>query len=149
MQWCEFASESYIDEYNYCWGNSIDDEKELGDYKFIRDNIVKPFSKDKIVLEIGCLDGKWSVPICSTAKHAFLCDLDEIVLKVLSKRLRSNNISDELWTWKKINGNNLDCIPDNSIEFLFSIDSLVRCPKNSILQYKKFLVSVDIKFYLS
>lgn len=142
IKWCQIASENYIDESSYCWGKSIDQEVELGDYRFIRDSIVKPFAMNKITLEIGCLDGKWSVPICSVAQHTYLCDLDEIVVKALSDRLRKNNISDSLWTWKKINGKNLDCVPSNSVDFIFSFDSLVRCPKEYIFSYLEDIVRV-------
>lgn len=135
IKWCEFAAETYVDADNYCVGVSIDREDDLGDYKFIRDEIVKKLAKDKVVLEIGCLDGKWSVPICQTAKHAYLCDLEDVILKALSNRLKSYDIPDDLWTWKKINGKNLDCIPSKSIDFVFSIDTLVRVPKKAILKY--------------
>ena len=124
-----------MDPNSYSWGTSIKDEKVNGNYLKFCDEVIKPIAKDKVCLEIGCLDGKWSVPISSNSKITYLCDLDKVIESALNQRLNDNNIPKEKWEFCEINGYDLLNFKDNSIEFIFSIDSLTRAPYKSIKNY--------------
>ena len=66
---------------------SIENENSLGDYMMIKDGLLLPNITGKTVVEIGCLDGKWSQYIVPHANHSILVDLSKEILPVLNERL--------------------------------------------------------------
>jgi len=86
-QWTKVALEQFKLGQSYSWGKAIEDEDELGDYLKIKDQFLLPNIKDKSVLEIGCLDGKWSQYIVPVASHSTLVDVSKEILPVLNVRL--------------------------------------------------------------
>jgi len=105
------------------WGKSVEEEEILGNYLKLRDELLIPNIKDKIVLELGCLDGKWSQYIIPYAKHSYLVDLSKEILPVLQTRLLKKGGE---YTFYETKGFELDGIADNSIDLIFSMDTLVR-----------------------
>ena len=135
-RWCRQAAEAFKDPSKSTFSSvPIDLEKQLGDYALIRDSFVIPSATNKICLEIGSMDGKWALPICHVCSFANLCDLDKVVLPALRSRLDFNNVARDKYEFTEINGHDLHQFANSSIEFIFSIDSLVRAPKQSILSY--------------
>ncbi len=88
-KWGKFAVSKYSTENTLSWGKSIEDESELGDYIKIKDCLLLPNIKNKKVVEIGCLDGKWSQYIVPASGHTILVDLTKETLPILFERLRS------------------------------------------------------------
>lgn len=132
-RWCRQAASAHKDPRNPTYSSvPIDIEKQLGDYALIRDRYVIPSADNKICLEIGCMDGKWAVPICQVCSFAYLCDLDSVVIPALRSRLEFNGVAEDKYQFIEINGHDLHQKDNNSIDFIFSIDSLVRAPKESI-----------------
>tara|TARA_Y100001968_G_C19383014_1_gene731323 strand:+ start:204 stop:1067 length:864 start_codon:yes stop_codon:yes gene_type:complete len=134
-KWCERARNEYIDKDHYCVGTSISNESSIGEYSKLSNEVFIPLSKDKVCLEIGCLDGKWSSEIVNNSKISYLCDLDKCVKEVLAKRLLENKIDPSKWQFHEINGLDLNNFKDKSIDFIFSMDSLTRVPKEALLNY--------------
>jgi ubiquinone/menaquinone biosynthesis C-methylase UbiE len=106
----------YIDKYN----------PGLGDYAKIKDILIAKCS-NKSTLDLGCLDGKWSEVIIKNASSLTLVDLGDDLLPLLKKKL-----GDE-FNFYKTKGNELSGVDENSIDLIFSMDSLVRVPNKSYI----------------
>ena len=103
----------YVDRYN----------PGLGDYKKIRDLLIsKCLNKD--TLDLGCLDGKWSEVIKNTCSSLTLVDLSDELLPVLTRKIGEN------FTFYQTKGDELSGLNSQSIDLIFSMDSLVRVPNN-------------------
>tara|TARA_S200000501_G_C20682540_1_gene681429 strand:+ start:140 stop:829 length:690 start_codon:yes stop_codon:yes gene_type:complete len=131
-KWTEIAIKNDQRGLPRAWGKQLDKEDVLGDYLKIRDEFLLPKIINKTVLELGCLDGKWSKHIVPNAKHTFLVDLSKDILPVLLKEIKSNRNN---FTFYETKGNELQGISNKTIDFIFCIDTLVRVGRNSIRKY--------------
>lgn len=77
---------------SYSWRKSLEDEDRLGNYVKIRDEFLIPNARGKTVLELGCLDGKWSQYIVPAAEHTTLVDLSKDILPLLEKRIEHGGV---------------------------------------------------------
>lgn len=132
-KWVKTAIKEYERGSLRSWGKSIEEEDMLGDYLKIRDEFLLPNINNKSVLELGCLDGKWSQYIVPNARHTFLVDLSKNILPVLLNKLNHPKINK--YTFYETKGDELKGIQDKSIDFIFCIDTLVRVSKQSIRKY--------------
>jgi SAM-dependent methyltransferase len=131
-KWTHIALEQFYSGQNYSWGKSIEDEDRLGDYVKIKDQFLLPNIIGKSVLEIGCLDGKWSQYIVPFASHSALADLSKEIMPVLQARLEK---AGGVFTFYETKGYELNGIGDHTIDFIFSMDTLVRVNKRFLRQY--------------
>jgi SAM-dependent methyltransferase len=104
----------------YGWGDPEAEEakegkKILGNYKFIKDNYLKPYIKDKVVLDFGCGFGKW-IQFMFSAKKIIGVDLRSIIVDI--------NFPIQYYITK--DGMELKGIKSKSVDFVFSMDALVR-----------------------
>ena len=88
-KWTKIAVDQFKSGETYSWGESIENENRLGDYMRIKNEYLLPNIVDKTVVEIGCLDGKWSQYIVPCANHSFLVDLSDEILPILNDRFQS------------------------------------------------------------
>ncbi len=100
----------------------------LGDYKYIKDNYL--LTKDKVVMDLGCHDGKWT-QYMADAKEIYAVDIDDTHFPVLEKRVRHKGLF-----MLKNNATDIN-IKDNSIDFVFCMDVLVRFPEGDIISTLK------------
>jgi len=92
--------------------------------------LLLPYIDGLTVLELGCLDGKWSQYIVPRAGRSVLVDLDERMKVLLRKRLGTDQFE-----FYQTSGSELSGIQDNSVDFVFSMDTLVRVRKPLIRRY--------------
>jgi len=90
-------------------------------FRTILTNNILPKIDNKTVLEIGCLTGKW-IKELNLAKRVIGVDLFE----VSEKYIRSKYPQITNFEFYKTSGNELNGIDDNSVDFIYSIDSLIR-----------------------
>ena len=83
------------------------------------------------VLEIGAGHGRWSEYLLAFSKQLYLVDLSGNCLDFCRKRFAS---FDQV-SYHKTGGAILDGIEDNSIDFIFSFDSLVHADREVIESY--------------
>ena len=131
--WTKIAVDQFKSGETYSWGISIENENRLGDYMRLKDELLLPNIIGKTVVEIGCLDGKWSQYIVPCAEHSFLVDLSKDILPVLNDRL--HEVEGGGYTFYKTKGFELDGIDNNTIDFIFSMDTLVRVNKKYLSRY--------------
>ncbi len=102
-----------------------------GNYRKIKNEFLLPFLKNKTIMEVGTFDGKWI---------QFFKDADKIICVDLFDngftRMR------ERWKWSnlffyKTEGRELKGIDSESVDIIFSIDSLVRTDKDALKDYFK------------
>lgn len=121
--------------FGYDWGNPEEnitkdcENNVLGNYLYIKDNYLIPYIKHSVVLEIGSGGGKW-VQYMKLAKKIICVDLSDETLNYIKGKLG----------WKKLVfyktvGDELYGIQEASVDFVFSIDSLVRIPKRGLSKY--------------
>lgn len=103
-------------------------ERILGDYAFIKEYMQKNII-DKTVIDLGSLTGIWTARMLD-AKKIWCVDLNETGFKFIQKKMDTSKIS-----FYKTKGDELLGIPDNSVDFIFSMDTLVRAPKSAIEAY--------------
>jgi ubiquinone/menaquinone biosynthesis C-methylase UbiE len=119
--------------YSDHWGKVNYYNPGLGDYRKISTDIrilANPYPKE--VIDLGCLDGKWSVELAKCFSKVHCVDLtDELHLSLAAK------LNDKMGKFYKTQGNELHGFQSKSIDLIFSIDSLVRCPKSDIIDYLK------------
>lgn len=119
-------------EFSFSWGSPEKTDNPLGNYKTILDTLLIPYIIDKHVLEIGCLDGKWSKYLCERGGMTTLVDLDKAIVPILEDRLQGYNFN-----FYETKGYELSGIKTNSIDLIFSMDTLVRVPIRFIKRYMK------------
>lgn len=83
------------------------------------------------ILDLGCVGGKWTQYMLK-AHRIFCVDLCDKFFNYIRKNLPCDNIK-----FYKTRGNELWGIEDNSIDFIFSMDALVRVKKKYIRAYSR------------
>ncbi len=131
-KWTKIAVKNHQKGLPSSWGKQLEKEVVLGDYLKIRDVFLLPNIVNKTVLELGCLDGKWSQYIVPNAKHTFLVDLSKDILPILLNKIKNSKNN---FTFYETKGNELQGIDNKTIDFIFCIDTLVRVSKKSIKKY--------------
>lgn len=125
-----------LELFGYGWGNPMEVETReadgtiLGNYLKIKNDLI-PMINGCTVLEIGSGGGKWTQYMLE-ASHIICVDLIDEFFDYIRDHLRCDNI-----TFYKTSGNELTGIQDHSVDFIFSMDALVRTPKNIITDYFK------------
>jgi len=141
--WKNKIKNSSIDSvklYGYEWGDPdsteafeyrSENEKDiLGNYAKIKNEYLIPFVKnDTVILELGSLGGKWTQFLIK-AKEVICVDINENGFDYIKNKLPFENISFYL-----SKGNELKGIESQSIDMIFSIDTLVRVNKKFINDY--------------
>jgi len=112
--------------------NSWTPSENLGNYQKIKDELLIKNIKNKRVLEIGCLDGRWSRCIIDNAKEVTLCDLSSDLIPLLESKFGKNKFK-----FYETKGYELEGIPSHSIDFIFSIDTFPRVSKRFLKNYFK------------
>lgn len=130
-KWSEFYLKSDDkDNFSFGWGKIDQYNEGLGDYRIVLNKIISMSESFDSVLEIGCLDGKWSEVLIDKYDEVHLIDLNDKLLYILEQKFGTNF---KFYTTK---GNELKQLHDDSIELIFSMDSLIRVPnKKYILDY--------------
>lgn len=128
-----------IGAYGAEWGN-IDSTAAknmrgdvLGDYHYIQHHYLIPNIKDKTVVDLGCLDGKWLVPMSRYAKKIIAVDILSDGLDRIKRWPGYNPEQIEFYLTK---GYELEGIEDGSIDFIFSIDVF---PRTEIAVFNRYL----------
>lgn len=121
------------------WGTPDDEMAQtkkgdnLGNYKKIHSTYITPFIKNtSFVLDIGVGGGKW-IPYFLNA-NAIIC-VDVVNESLDFVRYCYKDLLN--LRFYKTNGFELMGIPSNSVDFIFSIDVLVRYPHQNIKNYFK------------
>lgn len=130
----EYKTDFYGDE----WGKVMSPEatngkgQVLGDYQSIWLYYLKPYVFNKTVIELGCLDGKWIHPMLfHYPKKVIAVDIIEDGFEQIKKWIGyTEHIQFYLTT-----GDELEGIADQSVDFIFSMDSLVRSEVQIIDKY--------------
>ena len=130
--WTKIAVDQFKSGEPYSWGISIENENCLGDYMRVKDELLLPNITGNTVVEIGCLDGKWSQYIVPHANHSILVDLSKEILPELNERLQE---VPEKFTFYETKGYELDGIENDTVDFIFSMDTLVRVNKKYLNSY--------------
>jgi ubiquinone/menaquinone biosynthesis C-methylase UbiE len=129
--WAKRYLKSNDNKYSDHWGLVDSYNHLLGDYKKISNDLMNfPNCNTIQVIEIGSLDGKWSVELAKYFHKVHCVDLTN----TLSLLLR-NKLKDKMGIFYKTKGNELYGFSSDSVDLIFSMDSLVRCPKNDINKY--------------
>lgn len=125
------------------WWNKYYDWRELGDewsqpwgdpvtqwYGSILPRIHR-FVPTTRILEIGCGFGRWTQFLKDQCEQLTALDIAENCIAACKERLSdATNI-----TYVVNDGSSLDEIPDSSIDFVFSFDSLVHADKSTLESY--------------
>ena len=130
--WAKRFINSKSDDYSNTWGVVDSFNPGLGDYKKISNDIVE-FSrlfKEGECLDVGCLDGKWATVLARYFTKVNLVDLTDLLVPLLTSKLGA-----KMGKFYKTKGNELNGFNDRSIDFIFSLDTLVRTPKKDIFNY--------------
>jgi cyclopropane fatty-acyl-phospholipid synthase-like methyltransferase len=129
--WVKEMEKLPIDKiYGYSWGDPRSDFNfGLGNYLKVKDDYILPYIKNKVIMEIGSLDGKW-IQFFNEASKIICVDLVENGFERMKKRWPEW----PLITYKT-SGSELMGIESNSVDFVLTIDSLVRVDKNIIKRY--------------
>ena len=100
----------------------------MGDYRIVK-KAVQDIALNKTILELGCLDGKWTQTYHGLANEVILVDLDKSIEPTLKNKF-GNKIR-----FYQTSGKELYGIADESVDVVFSMDTLVRCRRNIIFSY--------------
>lgn len=115
--------------FGYDWGDPENSNDRWGNYLEIKKRLLSHVTSDTTVLEIGSLGGKWTQYILH-ARRIICADINELGFEYIKKKLPHDNIAFYL-----TRGNELRGIEDSSVDFVFSLDTLVRIPKKFIQRY--------------
>jgi SAM-dependent methyltransferase len=113
------------DEWSSAWKNS-----EMQWYFSIFPRIHK-FLPVNSILELGPGHGRWSQFLAQHCHELHLVDLSQSCIKFCQKRFQSDK---NIYCYNN-DGFSLDMIKDNSVDFVFSFDSLVHVEENVIDSY--------------
>ena len=132
-KWAKRYIKSRDNSYSDSWGKVDCYNPGLGDYRKISidiKNFANPYPKD--VIDLGCLDGKWSIEHAKYFHKVHCVDLTDELKSVLVTKLK-----DKMGSFYKTSGNELNGFEKKSVDLIFSMDSLVRCPLSDIKIYFK------------
>lgn len=121
----------------YEWGNPDDEmarnlpQQVLGNYKKIKDEYLLPNITNKIALEIGSFDGKWT-EYMHTAGRIICVDIIDNGFPIIEEKIPNTPL-----LCIKNNGYDFPGVDNESVDFIFSMDSLVRSEKEIIEAYIK------------
>ena len=120
--------------HGYRWGEvdsqaAMSGDNVLGNYKFIKDQYLIPNIKEKVVLEIGSYDGKWTEHM-KDASQIICSDIITNGFNAIYYNLGWEKINFHL-----CNGYSLSGINDRSVDFVFCIDTLGRVDVRVIESY--------------
>lgn len=113
------------DEWSLPWGNST-----MQWYGTILPRIYS-YIPAETILEIGPGYGRWSRFLLNYCKNLVLVDISPKCLDACKKRFAQ----EKYITYKINNGFSLDFLPEASIDFVFSFDSLVHVEHNILCKY--------------
>ncbi len=99
-------------------------------YEKLKNELILPLSKNKVVLEIGCHLGRWTRDLVDAKKIIGVDLYDESGLYIKREFPELKNFE-----FYKTLGNELNCASDESIDFIFCIDSLTRTSVTTINAY--------------
>jgi ubiquinone/menaquinone biosynthesis C-methylase UbiE len=130
--WAKRFINSGRDDFSNEWGAVNKINPRLGDYTKVAEDITKFGQKftNGECLDVGCLDGKWATVLANSFSKVHLTDLTDLLVDHLSLKLQ-----DKMGRFYKTRGDELKGFDPESIDFVFSMDSLVRAPKKSIFNY--------------
>lgn len=123
--------------FSYEWGDPDSEEARnkpgniLGNYKKIKDEYLLPYIGNATVLEIGSFDGKWTT-LMQTAKKVICVDIIDNGFAIIEQKCPDVEL-----LCIKNNGYDFPGVDDESVHFVFSMDSLVRSEKEVINSYIK------------
>lgn len=122
--------------FGYDWGDPESREAAdssgvlLGDYRRIKDELLLPFiGPATAILDLGCGGGKWTQYMLA-AGRVHCVDLNDESFDYIRRKLPCGNVS-----FHKTGGGELGGIQDASIDFIFSMDVLVRTEKALLASY--------------
>lgn len=125
--WTKYDWSQKGNEWSAYWGNEV--AQWHGDI-FQR---IKNFLPAKNVLEIAPGYGRWTQFLLHLAEKLTLVDLAENCIDACKERFQAYNHIE----YHVNNGKSLPMIPDNSIDFIFSFDSLVHAATDAMEGYIK------------
>ena len=118
--------------YGYEWGNIDDPQDRFGNYQTVKQLLMDEINPDYTVLKIGALGGKWTQFILH-AKKVIAVDINDYFKDYLIKRFPEQ----ENLEFYVSRGNEPKGIVDNSVDFVFSIDTFTRVKEKYIWDYFK------------
>ena len=127
-KWVQSFLESKKKNFSNSWGLVDAYNLGLGDYRIVK-KALQDITLNKTSLELGCLDGKWTQTYPWAANEVILVDVDKSIESTLK-----NKFGKEI-RFYETSGNELYGIADESVDFVFSMDILVRCRRNIIFSY--------------
>jgi ubiquinone/menaquinone biosynthesis C-methylase UbiE len=99
---------------------------------------ISPFLPARRILEIGPGHGRWTVHLLSSCQSLVLVDLSPACIEQCKARFAgASNI-----TYHVTDGKSLGMLPSNSVDFVFSFDSLVHAEADVIQAYVEQLASI-------
>lgn len=117
--------------FGYDWGDPENPNDRWGNYLQLKERLLAQVTPRSTVLEIGSLGGKWTQYVLH-ARRIICVDINELGFAYIKKKFPQDNI-----TFYLTRGDELTGIADNSVDLIFSFDTLVRVPKSYIARYFK------------
>lgn len=137
--------------FGYEWGDPEESQTRnvhgniLGDYKKIKDEYLVPNINGKHVVDIGSLGGKW-LPAMVNARQITCVDITSAGFDYIKNKVESNEYKLPTLLNLKFyhtSGDELSGIDSGSVDFIFSIDALVRSEpeifRNYLREFKRVL----------
>ncbi len=113
------------------WGDPENSQDRLGDYQQVKQRLMALVNTNTVVLEIGSLAGKW-VQFLVHAKKIICVDINDLGFKYIRQKLPHAPVEFYLTRGDELRG-----IAGNSVDLVFSMDTLVRVPKGAVRRYFK------------
>ena len=122
-----------IDGFGYIWGDPNMMDHPLGNYLKIKNLLLHNTNSDTTILEIGTLSGKWT-KYMTHAQKIVCVDINDYFINVIKERFAEfiNKIDFYVTSGDELNG-----IKTNSIDMIFTMDTLVRTESIYIYNYIK------------
>lgn len=116
----------------YRWGNPINENDRLGNYRHVLDLLRSKTDPSTTILEIGCYGGKWTERMVGVQK--IICvDLFDESFEFIRNRFKDGyNLE-----FYRTRGDELEGVGSETVDLIFSMDSLVRAPRRAIRNYFK------------
>lgn len=115
--------------FGYDWGDPENANDRWGNYLEIKNRMLSHITPTTCVLEIGSLGGKWTQYLLH-ARQIICADINELGFEYIKKKLPCDNTKFYLTKGDELHG-----IDDGTVDFVFSLDTLVRVPKKFIRRY--------------